>query len=89
MEVFPTGGLIWRYRYRLNGKYEKLTLGKYPALTLKNARLKGDEAAHQVAMGDSPAKKKQQERWQAQKAPPWPNSPNASSRTSSHATART
>ena len=62
MEVFPTGGVVWRYRYRLNGKYEKLTLGKYPALTLKNARLKRDEAAHQVAMGESPAKKKQQEK---------------------------
>lgn len=60
VEVFPTGGVVWRYRYRLNGKYEKLTLGKYPALTLKNARLKRDEAAQQVAMGESPAKKKQQ-----------------------------
>ena len=54
------GGVVWRYRYRLNGKYEKLTLGKYPALTLKNARLKRDEAAQQVAMGESPAKKRQQ-----------------------------
>ena len=45
VEVFQTGGVVWRYRYRLNGKYEKLTLGKYPALTLKNARLKRDEAA--------------------------------------------
>lgn len=60
VEVFPTGGIVWRYRYRLNGKYEKLTLGKYPALTLKNARLKRDEAAQQVAMGESPAKKNQQ-----------------------------
>jgi len=59
VEVFPTGGVVWRYRYRLNGKSEKLTLGKYPALTLKNARLKRDEAAQQAAMGESPAKKKQ------------------------------
>jgi hypothetical protein len=49
--VFPTGGIVWCYRYRLNGKYEKLTLGKYPALTLKNARLKRDEAAQQAALG--------------------------------------
>jgi integrase len=59
VEVFPTGGIAWRYRYRLNGRYEKLTLGKYPALTLKNARLRRDEAAQAVAMGESPAKKKQ------------------------------
>jgi integrase len=59
VEVFSTGGIVWRYRYRLNGKQEKLTLGKYPALTLKNARIKRDEAAQAVAMGASPAKQKQ------------------------------
>lgn len=59
VEVFPTGGVVWRYRYRLSGKQEKLTLGKYPALTLKNARLKRDEAAHAVAMGISPTAEKQ------------------------------
>lgn len=59
VEVFPTGGIVWRFRYRLNGQREKLTLGKYPALTLKNARLKRDEAAQTVALGHSPAQKKQ------------------------------
>jgi integrase len=59
VEVFPTGGMVWRYRYRINGKQEKLTLGKYPALTLKNARRKRDEAAEAAAMGQSPAKEKQ------------------------------
>ena len=59
VEVFPTGGVVWRYRYRLNGKTEKLTLGKYPALTLKNARVKRDEAATAAAIGQSPARQKQ------------------------------
>jgi integrase len=59
VEVLPTGGVVWRYRYRIDGKREKLTLGKYPALTLKNARIKRDEAAQAVAMGVSPAKQKQ------------------------------
>lgn len=59
VEVFPTGGIVWRYRYRVAGKREKLTLGKYPALTLKNARLKRDEAAQTAAMDKSPAKQKQ------------------------------
>lgn len=59
VEVFPTGGIIWRYRYRLNGSREKLTLGKYPDLTLKNARRKRDDAAQIVALGQSPAQKKQ------------------------------
>ena len=59
IEVFPAGGMAWRYRYRMAGKREKLTLGKYPALTLKNARLKRDEAAQAAAMDKSPARQKQ------------------------------
>lgn len=59
IEVFPTGGMIWRVRYQLNGKTEKLTIGKYPALSLKNARIKRDEAVSTAAMGHSPAKQKQ------------------------------
>lgn len=55
VEVFPTGGVVWRFRYRLQGRREKLTLGKYPALTLKSARLKRDEAAQLVAIGESEA----------------------------------
>lgn len=60
IEVLPTGGTTWRFRYRLNGKQEKLTLGRYPDLTLKAARQKRDEAAQQVATGGSPAKQKQE-----------------------------
>ena len=59
VEVFPSGGIVWRFRYRLNGKYEKLTLGRYPALSLKNARKKRDEAATSAALGTSPAVQKQ------------------------------
>ncbi|MGH8229254.1 MAG: Arm DNA-binding domain-containing protein [Steroidobacteraceae bacterium] len=58
-EVLPSGSIVWRYRYRLSGRREKLTLGKYPALTLRHARLKRDEAAQAVALGHSPAQKKQ------------------------------
>jgi integrase len=59
VEVFPTGGIVWRFRYRVAGRREKLTLGKYPALTLKNARIKRDEAAQVAAMDKSPARQKQ------------------------------
>lgn len=55
VEVYPTGGIVWRFRHRLAGKYEKVTLGKYPALSLKNARSKRDEAAALAAVGTSPA----------------------------------
>ena len=33
IEVFPTAGMLWHYRYRVNGKPERVTLGRYPALS--------------------------------------------------------
>lgn len=59
LEVFPTGGMLWHYRYRLNGKQERVTLGRYPALSLKLARAERDKRATTVALGQSPAKQKQ------------------------------
>ncbi len=59
LEVFPTGGMLWHYRYRLNGKQERVTLGRYPALSLKLARGQRDDRATQVALGLSPAQQKQ------------------------------
>lgn len=59
LEVMPSGGMSWRYRYRLNGKLEKVALGPYPALGLKAARAKRDEMAAAVAQGESPAQQKQ------------------------------
>lgn len=62
LEVFPTGGKLWHYRYRLAGRAERVTLGKYPDLSLKLARNKRDELATQVALGKSPAKEKRSQR---------------------------
>ena len=59
LEIFPTGRRSWRYRYRLNGKAEKVAIGKYPDLTLKAARQKRDELAAMVANDQSPASQKQ------------------------------
>lgn len=38
IEVTPKGKKVWRLRYRLNGKHEKVTLGDYPAWGLAEAR---------------------------------------------------
>lgn len=58
LEVFPTGGMLWHYRYRLNGKAERVTLGRYPALSLKLARAERDKRETMVALGRSPAAQK-------------------------------
>ena len=38
LEVTPSGGKHWRYRYRLNGKATIYTIGEYPAILLAEAR---------------------------------------------------
>ena len=58
LEVFPTGGMLWHYRYRVNGKPERVTLGRYPALSLKQARQERDRREILVAQGQSPAAQK-------------------------------
>jgi len=63
LEVLVTGTACWRYRYQLNGKTEKVTLGRYPVLGLKEARLKRDELAAAVFRGESPARQKQLEKF--------------------------
>ncbi len=55
LDVLPSSKMSWLYRYRLNGSYEKVTLGRYPDLALKAARAKRDDLAAQVADGKSPA----------------------------------
>ncbi|MHA3098802.1 tyrosine-type recombinase/integrase [Acinetobacter brisouii] len=54
IEVKPTGRKVWLYRYTFEGKQERLTLGRYPDLSLKDAREMRNEAATMAAKGISP-----------------------------------
>jgi hypothetical protein len=38
LEVSPAGGKLWRLKYRYGGKEKRLALGKYPDVSLKDAR---------------------------------------------------
>lgn len=58
LDITPGGVRSWVFRYRLNGRREKLLLGRYPDLTLKAARVERDKRAAQVARGESPAQEK-------------------------------
>lgn len=40
LEVMPSWAASWRYRYQFKGKTEKVSLGQYPMLSLKEARTK-------------------------------------------------
>ena len=55
LDVLPSGKMSWLYRYRLEGKYGKMSLGRFPDLSLKAARGRRDELAALVASGKNPA----------------------------------
>jgi len=52
--VTPSGGKLWHFKYRFNGKEKKLAFGSYPEISLIAARKKRDEARSQMAEGKDP-----------------------------------
>ena len=44
LEVTPSGSRYWRMKYRFAGKEKRLAFGVYPEISLKEARLKRDDA---------------------------------------------
>jgi integrase len=60
IEVMPGSKRVWRLRYRLNGKQEKVTLGEYPVISLVEARKSREEAKAAIHKGDSPMKAKRE-----------------------------
>jgi len=58
LEISPSGGKLWRWRYRFNAKAQLLALGKYPDVSLEQARKKRDDARALVAAGKHPTREK-------------------------------
>jgi integrase len=55
LEVMPTGGKLWRLKYRFGGKEKRLALGSYPDTGLKDAREKREAARKLLAAGVDPS----------------------------------
>ncbi|MBV8030629.1 MAG: tyrosine-type recombinase/integrase, partial [Betaproteobacteria bacterium] len=70
----PKGAKSWRFDYRLNGKRETLVIGRYPEISLDQARtgkrtatfISLADARSMVAKGESPAAAKQEKKAEAQ-----------------------
>lgn len=58
--ITATGSKLWRFKFRVNGKEKKLSLGAYPDLSLKDARRIRDVARADLANGIDPAKLKRE-----------------------------
>ena len=60
LQVTPAGGKLWRLKYRIDGKEKLLSIGKYPAVSLSEAREAAENARRLIAAGQDPSAAKQQ-----------------------------
>ena len=64
IEVSPTGGKLWRWAYRFQGKQKKMGLGQYPEVSLKLARERHIDGRRILAMGIDPMTQRKETRRQ-------------------------
>lgn len=70
--VTTQGSKLWRMDYRFDGKRGTLSFGKFPAVSLADARKKRDAARDLIAHGTNPATGKQEIDAAAEPPPPAP-----------------
>ncbi|WNU97568.1 integrase arm-type DNA-binding domain-containing protein [Neisseria sp. DTU_2020_1000833_1_SI_GRL_NUU_006] len=68
LEVTPAGGKIFRLKYRIDGKEKTFTIGKYPTISLVEARQAAENARRLLVSGQDPSEAKQQEKRERQAA---------------------
>jgi integrase len=59
--VRPSGGKLWRFKYRFQDKEQQLSLGTYPEVSLKTARAGRDAARRLLAEGVDPSAERKRE----------------------------
>lgn len=62
LAVTPTGGKLWRYKYRFLGKEKLMSFGQYPDLPLVEAREKHAQARRVLASGVDPMAARKEEK---------------------------
>jgi integrase len=62
MEVSPSGGKLWRFKYRFDRKQKMIALGAYPAVSLSGARDRRDQARKLLADGIDPSEQRKVEK---------------------------
>lgn len=65
--INTSGGKLWRLDFAIAGKRKTLSIGKYPIISLSEAREAAENARRMIAQGQDPAAAKQQAK-EAQKA---------------------
>lgn len=65
LEIKPTGGKLWRLKYRFAGKEKRLSIGSYPLISLKEARERRDKAKKLLEQNIDPSQAKYEAKHQA------------------------
>ncbi|THB70592.1 MAG: DUF4102 domain-containing protein [Desulfovibrio sp.] len=65
LEVTPSGGKLWRFKYRFGGREKRRALGKYPDVSLKLARERRDNDRRLLAEGIDPSQAQKAEKAKA------------------------
>jgi integrase len=60
--VTPPGGKLWRWSYRFSGKRKLMTLGRYPDISLADARDRHGDARKRLAKGVDPMAQRKAEK---------------------------
>ena len=60
LQVTPAGGKLWRLKYRVGDKEKLLSIGKYPLISLLEAREAVESARRLLAAGQDPGEAKKQ-----------------------------
>lgn len=55
IEVMPNGSKLWRWKYRIHGTEKRLSMGRYPEVSLADARAARDDARTRLAAGRDPS----------------------------------
>jgi len=62
LQIHTSGSKLWRLRFRFGGKANMMSLGAFPAVSLKEAREKRGEIKKQIAAGINPSLRKKLDR---------------------------
>ena len=62
LEVQLSGSKLWRYKYRYMGKQKRLALGRYPDVSLAEARKRRDDARSKLDAGRDPLVERKREK---------------------------
>jgi hypothetical protein len=63
--VTPAGGKLWRWRYRFEGKEKQMAFGKYPDISIAQARVLHAKARMLLATGIDPMTEKKNAKQQS------------------------